>query len=77
MSKTTSILTLGRKHTEGQRADFVYPLVWKGPQPSDGMAPLHLTATVAFVAKLSGAQHPDKMTTALIVGLKCLPLEVG
>ena len=77
MSKMTSILALGRKHTEGQRADFVCPLVWKGPQPSDSTASRHLLATVAFVANLSGAQQPDKMTTALIVGLKCLPLEVG
>jgi hypothetical protein len=77
MSKITSILALGRKHSEGQRADFVCPLVWEGPQPSDSMAPRHLIATVAFVANLLGAQHPDKMTTALIVGLKCLPLEVG
>jgi hypothetical protein len=77
VSKITSILALGRKHTEGQRADFVCPLVWKGPQPSDSMAPRHFTATVAFVANLSGAQHPDNVTTALIVGLKYLPLEVG
>ena len=76
MSKITSILALGPKHTEGQRADFVCPLVWKGP-PSDSTASRRLFATVAFVANLSGAQHPDKMTTALIVGLKCLPLEVG
>ena len=74
MSKITSILAFGRKHIEGQGADFVYPLVWKGPQPSDSMAQRHLVATVAFVANLSGAPHPDKMTT---VGLKCLPLEVG
>jgi hypothetical protein len=77
MSKITSILAFGRKHIEGQRADLVCPLVWKGPQQSDSMAPRHLIATVAFVANLSAAQHPDKMTTELIVGLKCLPLEVG
>ena len=77
MSKITSILALGRKHTEGQRADLVCPLVWKGPQPSDSMASRHLIATVAFVANLSGAPHSDKMTTALIAGLKWLPLEVG
>lgn len=65
MSKITSILGLGRK------------LIWEGPQPSDSMALRHLITTVACVANLSGAQHPDKMATALIVGLKCLPLEVG
>jgi len=75
MSKITSILALARKHTEGQRADFACPLVLKGSQPS--MESRHLIVTVAFVANLSGAQHPDKMTTALIAGLKCLPLEVG
>ena len=77
MSKITSILAFGRKHIEGQRTDFVCPLVLKGPQQSDGMALRHLIATVAFVANLSGAPHSDKMTTALIAGLKCLPLEVG
>jgi hypothetical protein len=75
MSKITSILAFGRKHIEGQ--GVVCPLVWKGPQQSDGMALQHLIATVAFVANLSGAQHPDKMTTELIIALKCLPLEVG
>jgi hypothetical protein len=75
MSKMTSILGLGRKHSRGQKAHFV--CIWEGPQPSDSMALRHLITTVACVADLSGAQHPDKMATALIVGLKCLPLEVG
>jgi hypothetical protein len=75
MSKITSIPAVGRTHVEGQ--GVVCPLVWKGPQQSDGMALRYLIATVAFVANLSGAQHPDKMATELIVALKCLPLEVG
>ena len=66
MSKITSILAFGRKHIEGQRADFVGPLVSKGPQQSDGTALRHLIATVAFVANLSGAPHSDKMTMALM-----------
>jgi len=48
MSKITSILALGPKHTEGQRADFVCPLVLKGSQPSDSMASRHLIATGCF-----------------------------
>jgi len=77
MSKITSILgSWPEAFPRAKGADFVCPLIWEGPQPSDSMAQRHLITTVACVANLSGAQHPDKMATALIVGL-CLPLEVG